>query len=76
MANCLVKLQTFNLREDLSALRASTDGTPWRNWVPNNFQLYNFNNFFFSTFLLKISKHKWKKKGIFLKKKIIPKNTC
>lgn len=74
MANCLVKLQTFNLWEDLSALRASTDGTPWRNWVPDNFQLYNFNIYFFSTFLLKISKHKSKKKReYFYKKKIFPK---
>lgn len=34
MANCLVKLQAFNLRKDLPALRASTDSGPWC-WVPD-----------------------------------------
>ena len=32
MANCLVKLQAFNLGKDLPALRTSTHSGPW-NWV-------------------------------------------
>lgn len=34
MANCLVKLQAFNLPKDFPALRASTDSGPWC-WVPD-----------------------------------------
>lgn len=49
MANCLMKLQTFNLWKHLSTLRACTNGTSWRDWIPNNF--FNpANLIFLSTF--------------------------